>query len=334
LNFSKTLAGQYFDGIIAEYISVAERWRLASMRQTFLGIIERRKDANRALLKVDLKVDLLALAITLVSLRRRAEAECLLSSLQEADGLLGITIPQIDHWEQTAEQNRADSTFHRLILPDSARSTKAESLTRLNEWLFGVMTSIPYLADWHRWMASGQIRQLNTNIGTQSVHHQLKRDNWERLTIKTWLFDGTNWDVPDGYSASLFTDSRESELTVLYSGSGDDNEMEEANLDGLQDDIRLFKQPVADLYLLRGIRMVEDVNQLTLPSPHAGSEAIKRADKALQEYAEELSLEYLETDVFRLERGSLPCTRVLKWSCRDGSEFCLHSEGGGRGKKA
>nr|KAK5448804.1 hypothetical protein LTR18_001892 [Exophiala xenobiotica] len=293
------LAGQYFDGIIAEYIFAAEQWRFASMRQRFIGIIERREDANRLLMNVNLKVNLLALATTLLSLRRRAEAECLQLSLEEADGLLGITIQQIRHWELVVEQNRADSAVERLILPDNARSTKAESLTRLNEWLFEVMTSIPYLADWHRWTTSSQMPRLSANNATGNAQTfaekepaLLNKDDWERLTIKTWLLDGTNWDIPDDYPASSFTNSRESDLTVLDSGSSNDHDIlvGEADLDRFGDDIGLFKQPVANLYLLRGLKRIEDVNELTLPSPGAGSEVIKRAENALRKYAEEPSL--------------------------------------------
>jgi hypothetical protein len=253
-------------------------------------------------MNVNLKVDLLALATTLLSLRRRAEGECLQSSLEEADGLLEITIHQIRHWELVAEQNRANSTFGQLILPDSAQSTKAESLTRLNEWLFGVMNSIPYLADWHRWITSNLIPQLNATRSTQyfaaSERNLLKRSDWERLMIKTWLFDGTNWDVSDGYAASCFTNSRESELTVLASGTSDDYEIDEANLDGIRDDMRLLKNPVANLDLLRGLQKPEDMNELNLPSPGAGSEVIERAEKALRKYVEEPSISLLTSDAF------------------------------------
>ncbi|KIW23691.1 uncharacterized protein PV07_11871 [Cladophialophora immunda] len=296
------LAGQYFDGIIAEYIFAAEQWRFASMRQRFIGIIERREDANRMLMNVNLKVNLLALATTLLSLRRRAEAECLQLSLEEADGLLGITLQQIRHWELVVEQNRANSAVERLILPDNARSTKSESLTRLNEWLFEVMTSIPYLADWHRWMTSSQIPQQKEPEKEPTILKKepplLKKDDWERLTIKTWLLDGTNWDIPDDYAASSFTNSRESDLTVLVSGSSNDHDIGEADLDRFGDDIGLFKQPVANIYLLRGLKKIEDVNELTLPSPGAGSEVIERAEKALRKYAEEPSSRWPRDELY------------------------------------
>jgi hypothetical protein len=81
-------------------------------------------------------------------------------------------------------------------------------------------------------------------------------------------------------------------LTVLDYGSSNDHDIlvGEADVDRFGDDIGLFKQPVANLYLLRGLKKIEDVNELTLPSPGAGSEVIKRAENALRKYAEEPSL--------------------------------------------
>jgi hypothetical protein len=251
-------------------------------------------------MNLDLQIDVSVLVGTVLSLRRRAEAECLQPSLGEADALLNITPDNIRHWEWIVDQGQAETSARRLALPLVAQSTKTESLTRLHEWLLGVMFSIPYLAQWHQELSIPRLRSeryrveryLNkVPIGDRSVRSsrelRQRRKDWRQLIMRTWLVDSLEWDMQGGYAASRFTTGQDSELTILAAGSSDVITADETDLDRMGEETGLLRQPPANLVSLRYLKDVEKLNELGLPSPNVPRNAIERAARALDQYAEE-----------------------------------------------
>ena len=295
------LIDQQFDSLIAEYIHLVELWRIASLRGALLGIIEQGSTAPRIVSNVALQPNLSSLAAYVLSLRRRAEAEGVVDSLEEADNLLGIGSLQLSQFEILASSATPDKKDEKLPLLQSARVSSKESLIRMNEWLFAVMDSIPYLSDWHRGMTGSLIavsrRSLpgpEVYVGVDSalprketIGSLMRRDEWERLTVKTWLLDGTNLDAPRAYAASSFTNSRESDMTVLASHSG--VSIDEEGGDPIRKEALLLKQPTADIRTLRRFLEFDAIEEYELPPEAASTDQIKRARQALQDYVEEES---------------------------------------------
>jgi hypothetical protein len=105
--------------------------------------------------------------------------------------------------------------------------------------------------------------------------------------MRTWLVDSLEWDMQGGYAASRFTTGQDSELTILAAGSSDVITADETDLDRMGEETGLLRQPPANLVSLRYLKDVEKLNELGLPSPNVPRNAIERAARALDQYAEE-----------------------------------------------
>lgn len=180
-----TLAGQHFDGIIAEYVSTAELWRAAHIREMLLAVVAMNPDASRIKFNDTLGVNVCHLARRLLSLRRRAEQESLSDVIVEADKVLEISADVIANWQKLADEEQ-----HQLHKDQSLRLDHQiyhvnpyESLLRLDEWFLTVMFVIPHLADLHQSMIPSFVREeLKLESSRKSVQY---RDIWEKLTIKS-----------------------------------------------------------------------------------------------------------------------------------------------------
>lgn len=184
------LAGQRFDGLVAEYVFSAEQWRIASMRGALVDAVGQTPEANRVVMYVDLPTDMPGIAGNLLALRHRAKAWCLQESFYEADALLGITRQKLDRWDLLAAQRGVADGDSKLALPENSRVKTAESLIRMNEWMFTVMSSLPYLAAWHRYLAASFIKETRKDpgVGRDANNASLptiEKGAWEWLTMNS-----------------------------------------------------------------------------------------------------------------------------------------------------
>jgi hypothetical protein len=287
------LAGQYFDGIIAEYVIAAEEWRAVCIRGSLLGLVERNENAPRMMFDGSIPSNTSRSAAKLLLLRRRAIAEGLSESLAEADKLLGLTQSHFSQWEALSAQYTKDNGGKTLVFADRTPHVNAtESLARMNEWLLTVMYSTPYLAEFHRPLTSSLLARFNESTSDikgfsrvdRDEYDLMKRDEWQRLTLKLWMFDGVGLEVPGGYAASTFTDSRESEMTIMAYDSGEAGGIHWADFD---EDTMVLLQPLVDDRQLRGLKQVNFITELNLPPSGATQRHMECAAEALKSYIEE-----------------------------------------------
>lgn len=197
-----------------------------------------------------------------------------------------------------AAQGHNDVSGHGLVLPGyMGRSRVAESLTRIKEWLFGVMMADSRLSEWHRALTEhrlSQAKRLSRPVDDDDPAPlvRLSRDEWARLTIRFWLFDGA---TSEGYgpATTSFTNTQESELTVLpYESDNIVKDVEDSEMDtGTSEYHTIIMQPHIDrhhLIMLRDDRL-EAERWAGMPPTEVGSSLVERAIKAVQEYQEEPS---------------------------------------------
>ena len=293
-----TLAGQHFDGIIAEYVSTAEAWRAAHMRGTLLAIVEKSPDAPRIMFNNNLRINVFRLAGRLLSLRRRAEQESLSDAVVEADEVLGISADSVASWEALADLGQRQHDQGQLLQLDhhTFRVNPDESLVRLNEWFLTVMFANPHLVALHQSMIQSLMRSVTSGSSSdallsekvikklnlqveQSLGGVQDRDLWERLTIKSWFFDQARPLNAAGYPASHFTDSAESDMTVMASSDDIDGELHE-----VEGGLGAEAQHIRQVLTIPRLNLTENFGDIDLAPEKATERSLARAAEALQEY--------------------------------------------------
>lgn len=292
-----SFAGQYFDDVVTEYVIAAEEWRASANRERLLSLFDKDHTAHQSILTDNPHSITTKSAARLLALRRRAMAESLNESLIEADKLLGLTQSHIAEWEILSAQHAEERTERLLVLPDKNPAvSNTELLSRMNEWLLEVMFSSPYLAQWHRLMTSYLFHQNRVPFHARRAYMAsvsfgniilLDRDEWERLLFKFWLLDGArSKGFGDHHAATIFTDIRESEMTMLAYFGEDEQDVENADEDVPGESVML-KQPIWGRDLVKGIKEVNSPVELSLPPSSATPKSILSSTEASRRYAEE-----------------------------------------------